>query len=345
MWCLFVGGNLDQRSLEVDDREISSYRGVPMCSPVQEPEPVRSHGMCVYAESGRTATVDGRVARIFEHYGDWQSAHPPPFDDRLDAAASAVTTSGRQQRGLEHWSYADLLTDVSVGDWACEHIPRFDGTVSALVPDIYLTYIRVLHPAWTFDELGHNRRAVRWTTIAEALGAVMHQTIAWGSMIEAGVRSDRGTGEGSLWDASPDTGQLSGSEIDALATVLAEHTTTPDSCYFGFWEGLGMSGFSEHQPRVSFPSRAHLLGHGTIGDAGRELHGFLPNIWWPADRAWFVATDVDLMSTYIGGSTEMANALYGETDLFEAINSWRGARITWDCDDRNPRPAGPYTHD
>lgn len=106
-----------------------------------------------------------------------------------------------------------------------------------------------------------------------------------------------------------------------------------------------MGGVPENNSRLPLPGRRHLLGRGSVGDAGRELQGFLPNIWWPADRAWFVASDVDLMSTYVGGATELANALNGGTELFEAIDSWLGARITWDCDTINPRAAGPHTHD
>jgi hypothetical protein len=30
-----------------------------------------------------------------------------------------------------------------------------------------------------------------------------------------------------------------------------------------------------------------------------------PTLWWPDDRAWFVATDIDYPWTYIGGSTEL----------------------------------------
>ncbi|MBY6540378.1 hypothetical protein HQ325_17015 [Rhodococcus sp. BP-349] len=345
MWCHFLGGNLDRRSLDVDTRDIVDYQGRPMCSPAQDADLVLSHGRCVYVETDQTLNVDGRTAHIFEHYGDWRSDNPPPFAANAAASRQHVTMRGADETVPEHWSYADLLADVSIGEWVREHIPRFDGTVAALVPDIYPTYLRLLHPAWTNYDNSVDDNPVRWTTIAERLGAVMHQTIAWGSMIETGVRSGRGTGRGDLWHHSPRAGELPTKEIESLAAVLAEHTTTPDDCYFGFWEGLGMTGVPVNHPRMVLPSREHLLIHGTVADAVRELHGFLPSVWWPADRAWFVATDVDLTSTYVGGSTALANALYGETERFEAIDSWRGARITWDCDTINPRPEGPHTHD
>ncbi|TMD41293.1 MAG: hypothetical protein E6I88_07925 [Chloroflexi bacterium] len=27
-----------------------------------------------------------------------------------------------------------------------------------------------------------------------------------------------------------------------------------------------------------------------------------PNLWWPEDRSWCVATEIDLAETYVGGS-------------------------------------------
>jgi hypothetical protein len=36
-----------------------------------------------------------------------------------------------------------------------------------------------------------------------------------------------------------------------------------------------------------------------LGRPGRELSG--PNPWWPEDRAWCVATEIDLPYTYVGG--------------------------------------------
>ena len=45
---------------------------------------------------------------------------------------------------------------------------------------------------------------------------------------------------------------------------------------------------------------------GAVRDAVRNLapepHEQSANLWWPADRAWCVVTDIDLTSTYVGGS-------------------------------------------
>jgi len=63
--------------------------------------------------------------------------------------------------------------------------------------------------------------------------------------------------------------------------------------------------------------------------------------WWPQDRAWFVATDIDLMSTYIGSSRDCARALRACPAL-EAVDTAAANSVTWDSDDINPLPPNPY---
>ncbi len=40
-----------------------------------------------------------------------------------------------------------------------------------------------------------------------------------------------------------------------------------------------------------------------------------PSFWWPADRAWFVSTDIDASSTYVGGSNALVEQLIAESTL------------------------------
>ena len=39
------------------------------------------------------------------------------------------------------------------------------------------------------------------------------------------------------------------------------------------------------------------------------------HIWWPEDRAWCVATDIDLCDTYVGGSRECIEAVLSSPKL------------------------------
>lgn len=61
MRCHFLGGNLDHQVLDIDDRDISTYREILMCSPPRDSELVRSHGWCVYADTTRTQNIDGQT--------------------------------------------------------------------------------------------------------------------------------------------------------------------------------------------------------------------------------------------------------------------------------------------
>jgi hypothetical protein len=40
-----------------------------------------------------------------------------------------------------------------------------------------------------------------------------------------------------------------------------------------------------------------------------------PNLWWPDDRAWFVATEIDFDSTFVGGDDRLIGALVSDTRL------------------------------
>jgi hypothetical protein len=64
--------------------------------------------------------------------------------------------------------------------------------------------------------------------------------------------------------------------------------------------------------------RSYVLFEGGVDDAARfDLgHGSRsPALWWPEDRAWFVHTEIDALSTYVGGSRAMVGRLVGEQVL------------------------------
>ena len=68
-------------------------------------------------------------------------------------------------------------------------------------------------------------------------------------------------------------------------------------------------------PRVSIPGRNYLLFRGPLSQAGQWGAADLtyghartinsPNLFWPADHAWFVATEIYVPWTGIGGSAEL----------------------------------------
>ena len=67
-------------------------------------------------------------------------------------------------------------------------------------------------------------------------------------------------------------------------------------------------------PRFALPERTYYLVQGPLSAlAGLRYpddHGWKnPDLFWPDDRSWFAATDVDFWSLYVGGSTEFTSEL------------------------------------
>jgi hypothetical protein len=132
-------------------------------------------------------------------------------------------------------------------------------------------------------------------------------------------------------------GDLDPSRFVRLIDALGPHTDTAHDCLFALWEGYGEirgsvatitlgSGTSPvaqpafpplvlSGPRVELPHRRYLLFRGSLDEAGdwgaqevipgRSTRVNSPNLMWPADRAWFVATEIDMPWTGVAGSVEL----------------------------------------
>jgi hypothetical protein len=133
---------------------------------------------------------------------------------------------------------------------------------------------------------------------------------------------------------------------DGLVPLLAQHTSTPNQCWFCLWEGYGYlhpSGTSplwhagSHPrrriglpwwrrvsirrpatrksggPRVQLPNRAYILFTGSVAEGAGWEDG--PNLWWPEDRAWCVATEIDLDETFVGGTRTLIDAIIAQPEL------------------------------
>ena len=66
-----------------------------------------------------------------------------------------------------------------------------------------------------------------------------------------------------------------------------------------------------------------------------------PNLWWPADQAWCVVTDIDLMSSYVGGSRACIGEVLACPGL-EAVAASPGDPTSHAADTINPLP--PEAH-
>lgn len=245
--------------------------------------------------------------------------------------------------------------DPSVGTWIGERLGSFGATVSGLVPRGLPAYARILHrlevtgldPAADPADPRPEDVSVRlawWAEAAAERGAVVHPLAQLWRVL--GLADPWGHDD--RWQTP--SGQLDADQLPALLDVLAEHTDQgPDAeVVAALWEGFGwihggaaVSGLSAGPtlptpepappafppdvlaaPRLELPGRAYLLFRGPLrgvlpffaaGASG--FWGQTPNLLWPADRTWCVATEIDLDSTVVGGPRELVDAIVEHPDL------------------------------
>ncbi|TYP89566.1 hypothetical protein [Blastococcus xanthinilyticus] len=231
--------------------------------------------------------------------------------------------------------------DVSVGTWIAEAVARSHwSTVGSLVPPGYLAYARVLHPAYRYD--GDDDVEVPWADVAALNGAAGHPRMQWPA-ITGGWEYLSEDSQPPTWDGAPAEGHLPCTVAERMTAVLARHTATPDSCLFGRWAGFAFDTPDVRgAPRLELPrARDVLLVRGQVDHAVRNLapepSEQSANLWWPADRAWCVATDIDLMSTYVGG-TEACIAELLATPGLEVVRADPADRVGHGDDPVNPVP-------
>jgi hypothetical protein len=228
--------------------------------------------------------------------------------------------------------------DVSPGSWIADAVRPFgEHVVASLVPPVFAAYARVFHPAARYDDL--DDVDVPWAEVAAANGTVVHPAMEWGS-ITGSMEYFENADQSPIWDGAPARGHLPVQVARALIDVLRRHTATPDDCWFGIWHGHGS--VVADRPTLALPAREHWLVRGPIALAAENMAEEpaeqSANLWWPADRAWYVATDIDLVTTYVGGSPRCIADLLSAPGL-ETAPVPPDQHITWDADTVNPLPA------
>lgn len=231
------------------------------------------------------------------------------------------------------------LTDVSAGHWLEERLwdwgPAVEGVrVGCVVPEGFAAYARILHPATRVLEEGGGK--LGWASVAAVTGGSMHPEVQFERLARRAPHGVPGLQYG------PEAGSLPKDETSRLVTILRPFTATPDLCWFAVWEGFGYGGefdrYYQTMPRIQVPNRAYFLFRGSI----ETVHTFVwngmswqsPNIWWPYDRAWCVATEIDLDSTYVGGSEACIDQIVADPDL-EVFRTKLDARVDFDGDTIN----------
>jgi len=90
------------------------------------------------------------------------------------------------------------------------------------------------------------------------------------------------------------------------------------------------------------PFRDYILFEGPVEAAtelgwnmlGRGLIAQSPNLFWPEDHAWCVASEVDLFCTLVAGSNALAESLIADPRL-EVWRVFADDPVSWDSDEKN----------
>lgn len=202
----------------------------------------------------------------------------------------------------------ELSNDIGEAYWITTRLADRTSQVRMLLPPVFAAYVRVLHPVVDSSRAG--RKLIRWREVAASAGLGPLDRLAQFPALagHAGVAAA----------GTPLHGELASEDQNRLLPILAEHTSTASRCWFCVWDGYGppanlpeARGGPAPEVRGSLERRYYLYA-GQLGEIVRLSPP--PSIWWPADHSWCVAGDVDLDSTYIGGTAALADRLL--TDPF-----------------------------
>jgi hypothetical protein len=81
-------------------------------------------------------------------------------------------------------------------------------------------------------------------------------------------------------------------------------------CWFALWSDDVMFPLPSSPMAYRLSSvRYCYIYHGYVASWRSIWPTLIPSLWWPIDRSWCIAHDVDLRWTYIAGSEELADSL------------------------------------
>jgi hypothetical protein len=269
----------------------------------------------------------------------------------------------------------ELITDVSATNWIQPRllpIDRCQGVrVGEVIPTGFDAYVRIFHPAREGDAMEPRR----WSDLAERNGRVVHPEMQLEHVVGAlDISSVPGLEPPLEGDLPREQLEALVEVLRGFTTTPSECWFAVWEGYGSFGGGVSLSWSPDEDPAIvrarereelerarraaaeldavpkltTHPSpeggafRSYFVFRGSIDSAAAlEFNGWsqAPNLWWPDDRAWCVATEIDGYSTYFGGPARCVEAILADQRL-EALPSSTDLRFDLWSDRVNPRPPG-----
>lgn len=208
--------------------------------------------------------------------------------------------------------------DGSFASWWLDELDTWDTEgvpVSSLVPGILPAVVQVLHPWWRARFAGEGQ-PVRWAELARQQGFTNVRELD-----STRDDADRIPAADKAGLAST-TGQLDRLTAAALVDVLTTATTVPDDVFVAVWVGWGDVSAQQFPQAAHLytQSRGHFLLRGPLAGvltsvSASGLDQPTAGLWWPADRAWFVATEVDFPWTFVAGDESLIDMVLQDERL------------------------------
>ena len=261
-----------------------------------------------------------------------------------------------------------LSSRLVEAEWLAPRLGPFGSGVASVVPDGFPAYSRILHPAH-----GMNDEEIRWADVAVKSNSTMHRLVQFHAInrqpvsvsevavappesgnlpshllrvLCAALAEHTSTSDSCwfcLWDGY---GWLHEGEVSTVESRPNSTFVPPPSTRLGATDSASLSPLLRaavpNAPRVNLPYRDYLLFEGPL-EAATELGwimpggGFVPqspNLFWPHDHAWCVASEIDLFCTLVAGSNALAETLIADPRL-EVWPVFAGDPVSADSDDKN----------
>jgi hypothetical protein len=248
----------------------------------------------------------------------------------------------------------ELVKSAEPAEWATRRMDSATDPpqwkLSTFMPAGFDGYVRILHP---LADRGGEGPSWPWARFArpDALPIAPEAELR-------DIVGPNSADQGWLDEYAPMNGSMSSRTCASLIALLRRFTATPGLCWMAVWDGWGswwpQIGFDlprDATPKERAQARAegfrrawdqhHKIQEATADiefverpwgrryflfkapiDKAPAFHTQTPQLWWPEDHAWFVSTEIDGFSSYVGSSRHCADAILQSSELEVVDVAW-----------------------